>query len=209
MEEHRLSQLPKNYDKELFNEIYRKTSALRRRLVSQIDHTRFGVEKEDISSWLDVKFIFTFTKYYGEEPEILKAYIINALQFFKNRILRYSYSHKNSVNLNTMDIEDAYYNKETQFEWSPDERDFYLAKAMEFLRDKLSKEALNVLQIEINPPPYILKRIPDKKDTTKIPSNLIGEYLGLDDLSIRKLKKEIKDKLVLAREHFDQIAHYI
>ncbi len=140
MEEHRLKPMPKNFNEAVFFDIYNKTKELRKKLAYEIDHRRYGVERKDIMSWLDVKFLFAFTKYHNEEPEIIKAHVINALQFFKNRILRYSYSQKNSVNLHSMNIELAYHRKETQFEILYNESEKYLKLATEFLKKRMTDE---------------------------------------------------------------------
>lgn len=205
MEEHRLKPMPKNFNEEVFADIYQKTSELRKKLAYQIDHRRYGVEREDIMSWLDVKFLFTFTKYYNHEPEILKAHIINSLQFFKNRILRYSYSQKNSVNLFSIDIDTTHNRKETQFELSYDDSPYYLKLVNEFMRSTLSEDAYKVLQVELNPPHYILKRLSERETTTKIPSKLISEYLGLKESEVSNAKKEIRNQIQSARLHFETL----
>lgn len=199
MEEHRLKPMKEGYDEQLFNELYIKTEGLRRKLAYQIDPKRFGVDYEEILSWFDVKFIFTFNKYYGDkEPEILKAYLIRALQLFKQRILRASYSQKSQLN-NTICIEDAYNLHETQIDEDFDERKALVSFALSIMKDKLSDEAFKVLELEINPPLYILNEISkdDKLETTKIPSSMIADYLGLGSDKpaanyINGLKQEIE-----------------
>lgn len=202
MEEHRLKAMPKRFNEEVFHDIYKKTEELRRKLTYQIDHRRYGVEREDILSWFDIKFLFTFTKYHEEKPEILKAYIINSLQFFKNRILRYSYSQKNNVNRSTIDIDEVYNHKDLIEEAVYDETSYYLELASSYLQQHLSPNAYRVLQVELNPPTYILKRLVDRQTTTKIPSRLIAEYLGLKESDMAGLRKEIQLATALAREHF-------
>ena len=104
MESHRLKPMVDGYDEKLFNKIYQDTELLRKKLTYQIDARKFGFDQNEIYSWFNVKLIFTFNRYYNEStPEILKAKIINSLQNFKNRIIKLSYSLKNSVN-NTINI---------------------------------------------------------------------------------------------------------
>jgi hypothetical protein len=205
MEEHRLTPMPKGFNEEVFHDIYRKTEELRKKLTYQIDHRRYGVEQEDIKSWFDVKFIFTFNKYHKEKPEILKAYIINSLQFFKNRILRYSYSQKNSINRSSVDIDEVYNCQELIDDRQYDETSYYLELATNHLKNNLSQNAYRLLQVELNPPTYILKRLVDKQTTTKIPSKLIAEYLGLKESDIPALKKEIQFATYKAKEHFANV----
>lgn len=206
MEEHRLKPMPSNLDVKLFEEIYRKTSDLRRKLASGIDHRRFGVEREDILAWFDTKFIFTFNKYKDEKPEILKAYIIKSLQFFKNRILRASYTKKNSVNRDKVDIEDCYHEKETHLNPEYNDQALLLNITQAFLKKELSKDAFLVLQCELTPPPYILQKLGSKDRTTKIPSKLISEYLGFNNSYTYRLKQEIVAGVENAKIHFRNFA---
>jgi len=207
MEENRLKPMPANYDHALFMEIYDATKALRKKLSSQIDHRRFGVDNREIQSWFDVKFLHAFTRYFGEKsPNLLKAHIIQSLQFFKNRILRHSYSLKNSVNNNCIDVTELYDLQETTINWQYDEKEFFLGLALEFLKNHLSEQAFIVLNIELNPPLYILERLGDAS-TTKIPSSLIGDYLGLEENkdSISKVnawRREVKSAMLEAKEYF-------
>lgn len=202
MEEHRLKPMKRGYDEKLFNELYSKTEGLRKKLASQIDCRRFGVDYNEILSWFDVKFIFAFNKYYGEkEPEALKAHIINALQFFKQRILRSSYSQKSQINNRSdtlLSLDDVYGLKEPQVDHTYDERNTLVNIGLSIMKNKLSYEAYRVLEVEINPPMYILDQLAaqDKFNTTKIPSFMIADYLGLGSDKpaikyINTLKQEI------------------
>lgn len=212
MEHHRLTQMPEGYDQKLFNEIYDQTKLLRRKLTSQIDCRRFGVDYQEILSWFDVKFIHAFCKYYGTmEPNILKGHIISSLQFFKNRILRFSYSQKAQVH-NTIDIQEVYSARETQIDPNYDEQQLYLQIALKFIKARVSNEAYRILEIELNPPHYILEQLSDqnKPSHTKIPSNLLADYLGFgtDDRSVRlvnTLRKEVQGAVMEAQQHFAQV----
>ena len=62
MEHHRLKPMG-NYPVELFNSLYAQTHGLRRKLASQIDASKFGVDYQEVLSWFDVKFLFIFSKY--------------------------------------------------------------------------------------------------------------------------------------------------
>ena len=193
MEEHRLKPMQKGYNEKLFNEIYRNTQSLRNKLAYGIDARRFGVDYHEILSWFDVKFIFVFNRYCHEKsPEHLKATIINALKFFKNRILKSSYSHKNQVN-NALRVEDVE-SDELVVEYEYREHDKYIDIALKEMKTKLTPEAYQVLTIEINPPLYILNELSQEEryNTTKIPSKIIGKYLGLESKEINKYKKEIE-----------------
>lgn len=179
MEEHRLVDMPKNYDRELFNRLYSETENLRRKLAYNIDHNRYGVEKEDIMSWLTVKFIFIFTKYYNEVPEnILKAKIIQGLQFYKNRILKYSYTKKNQVN-NTEDISELYDIKAEEIDVVTSMDDPKFTVVAEYFRKNLDPLAYVIFTIDYNPPLYLLTILGSEGTTRGIPEKYICKFLGV------------------------------
>jgi len=207
MEENRLTPMG-DYDPQLFNQLYKATDGLRRKLAYQIDSRRFGVDYKEILSWFDVKFLFVFNKYFKDkEPEELKAHLIKSLQFFKNRILRKGYSKSNIYN-SMIDIDEVYSLKETQIEYEYDEREFFLKLVMEFMDESLSEEAYRVLEVELNPPLFILSELSRSKfSTTKIPSSMIADYLGwgLSKEAVYRvdiLRKEIKLAINNAKVHF-------
>lgn len=210
MEEQRLKPMVENYDPVLFKKIYQKTEGLRRKLASGIDHRRFGVDQEEIRSWFAVKFIFAYNKYVHKYDEnILLGHMIRAMQFFKCRIIKAAYTVKYSqtiVEFTGSEVKDVY----NPFN---EEREYYYEKAMSYLREHLSDNAYMVLQLQINPPPYVLYRLKDTGKyggnswVHKIPDELIAEYfdMGCDRKSleyIRTIKGEIKEAVSSARSHF-------
>jgi len=210
MEENRLSPMCKNYDEGLFNQIYKDTESLRKKLAWQIDCRRYGVDYKEVLSWFDIKFIYVFNKYYsaGVDAGIIKGNIIQALQFFKNRILRKGYSKSNMYN-SMVDFDTIYNMKETHIDLEYDEQQEFLKIALNFLRNHLCEEAFKVLEIEINPPLFIVQKIAnqDKYTTTKIPSSMISEFMGwgLSYKSINKVdeyRKDIKRAINLARSYY-------
>ena len=210
MEENRLSPMCKNYDEGLFNQIYKDTESLRKKLAWQIDCRRYGVDYKEVLSWFDIKFIYVFNKYYsaGVDPGIIKGNIIQALQFFKNRILRKGYSKSNMYN-SMVDFDTIYNMKETHIDLEYDEQQEFLKIALNFLRNHLCEEAFKVLEIEINPPLFIVQKIAnqDKYTTTKIPSTMISEFMGwgLSYKAINKVdeyRKDIKRAINLARSYY-------
>ena len=207
MEIHRLIPMKENYDQQLFNRLYKETESLRNYLTYQIDHRRYGVTPDIIKSWFDDKFIFVFNKYYGDiEEGQLKGRIINALKTFKFRMLRKAYSkyniHNNEVRLvgernliNIIPIDDEI-----------TDHKLFLELALEYLKKNLCDDAFLVLEIELNPPPYILGKL--KSSQTKIPAKLIAEYLDLEptrdsSLYINDLRSETEYWIKEAREHFN------
>jgi len=207
MEIHRLIPMKEGYDEILFNKLYKETEGLRNLLTYQIDHRRYGVTQDIIKSWFDDKFIFVFNKYYGNITEgQLKGRIINALKTFKFRMLRKAYSkyniHNNEVRLegeqnliNIIPLDDELI-----------DHHLFLELALKFLKQNLSDNAFLILELDLNPPPYILQKISNPK--TKIPSKLIAEYLDLEStkdssLYVNELRSEISHCIELAREHFN------
>ena len=93
MEIHRLKPMKEGYSVQLFNDLYKQTSKLRKKLASQIDYRRYGVTPDIIESWFDDKFIYVFNKHFdNKDTDVLKGFIINSLQVFKYRVLRGAYS---------------------------------------------------------------------------------------------------------------------
>lgn len=204
MEESRLKPMAVGYDEKLFNQIYKETEPLRRKLAGQIDARRFGLFYDDILSFFDIKVIFVFNKHWlkGDPPQKIKACILNALSNFKCRILRQAYTLKYSQSILSLD---ELINKE---DWKDDshEKDEYYEKMMSFMQNHLSDNAYVLLEIQLNPPPFILKKINPGKDKPlqKIPDHILLEYFDLGSSEnayryLNKLKKEIRNAINLAK----------
>jgi len=206
MEIHRLLPMKEGYNQQLFNKLYKETEALRNLLTYQIDHRRYGVTSDIIKSWFDDKFIFVFNKYYGDiEEGQLKGRIINALKTFKFRMLRKAYSKYNIYN-NEVRLEGEYnliniipINNEIS------NHEVFLELALTYLKKNLCDDAFLVLEIELNPPPFILSKLGSSQ--TKIPAKLIAEYLDLEpirdsSLYINDLRSETEYWIKEAKEHF-------
>lgn len=206
MEIHRLIPMKTGYDELLFNKLYKETEALRNLLTYQIDHRRYGVTSDIIKSWFDDKFIFVFNKYYGDiEEGQLKGRIINALRTFKFRMLRKAYSKYNIYN-NIIRLEGE--NKLINIiplKEEISEHEIFLELALKYLKKNLCDDAFLILELELNPPPYILNNLKSYK--TKIPAKLIAEYLELEptrdsSLYITDLRSEIHYQTEQAKEYF-------
>jgi hypothetical protein len=201
MEEHRLKPMPAGYDVQQFNHIYQTTEALRRKLASQIDYRKFGLGYEDIISAFATKLLFVFTKYYGEPEGIVKAKCIKAMQTYKLKIMRKSYVTKFSqtiISTELVPVEDKADDQDT--------RDHYYEKLMVFMKKYLSDNAYNLLDLQLNPPPYVLHRINPGKDSNlqKIPDDLLLEYFDLGNGEkahkyLGELKKEIRSAINYAK----------
>ena len=147
-----------------------------------------------------------FNKYYGDiEEGQLKGRIINALKTFKFRMLRKAYSkyniHNNEVRLegehNLINI--------IPIDNEISDHGLFLELALTYLKKNLCDDAFLVLEIELNPPPYILDKV--KSSQTKIPAKLIAEYLDLEpirdsSLYINDLRSEVQYWIGEAKNHF-------
>lgn len=207
METHRLQPMKEGYSPELFEKLYKETKNLRRSLVNQIDCRRYNVTPDIMESWFDDKFIYVFNKYFDQhEPDVLKGHIINALRTFKLRVLRKAYSAEGIFHTNTVELEgeSELINIIPDKSLMPVETVFY-DTAIEFMKNHLSDNAYLLLEIQLNPPPYILDKI--TKHNSRIPNELLAEYLGLftdKDLRLLKnLKREISKATKSAREYFE------
>src|SRR3989304_9705928 len=179
MEDHRLKPMKENYNEKLFNELYKKTEQLRRKLAYEIDSRRFGVDYHEVLSWFDVKFIYTYNKYCDKEPERLLGYIINSLRTYKYRVLRMSYQNKY---INTPIRMDEIHNLDgIKDEGGENEnRELFINMVLSFIKKEISEDAYMILELHLNPPPFILNKIQDKElSINKIPSLILAEYLDL------------------------------
>lgn len=207
MEIHRLTPMKENYPVDLFNQLYKQTKSLRKKLAHQIDHRRYGVSPDIIESWFDDKFIFVFNKHcLDKEPGILKGFIISALQTYKLRILRGAYSKAGEYYSSLVNLE----GESNLINIIPDESTMdnysvFSGLIREYMKQKLTDDAYVVFQIQLDPPPYILNRI--QKSNSHIPNDLIGEFLGLSSCNktkkyISKLRKEITLQTEIAKSYF-------
>jgi hypothetical protein len=199
MEEHRLIPMPDNYDKKLFLSLMKDTKALRNKLAYGIDHTRYGVEKEDLVSWFNTKLIFIFSKYYGQvDNNVLKGKIISGLQFYRNRILRYSYTKKNTVN-QTSDISEFYSMESNSIISIEEEESHTLDEVFPLFKSKLDAFSYHILTIDYAPPIFILAKLDAKESKKKIPEALICQFLEIEHTN------EVHHEILNARRKYRKV----
>lgn len=204
MEIHRLQPMKPNYPKELFEKLYKEVRPLIKALAYQIDNRRYGVSRDVIESWFDDKFIFVFNKHFdNKEPEVLKGFIINSLRTFKYRVLRKAYSKEADYLTSVVNIgDDDYLMNIIPDDSLRDTHSIYYDLMDQFMKDKLSDNAYILLSVQLNPPPYILSQL--NKQNSRIPDNLLSEYLGVSVRVIKNLKSEISKAIKSAKEYFSE-----
>lgn len=210
LEINRLKPMVENYDPIKFKRLYDITENLRRKLCSQIDCRRFGVDQEEVKSWFTVKFIYAYNKYCHQyDEETLKGHLIKAMQFMKCRVLRAAYQPKYSQSI--IEYDPAIINEESTNPFETDTRDHYYNALCNFLKEQLSDNAYMIFQVQINPPIYIISAMKEMglENIHKIPDQVICNYfnLGFDTFGIKYLKglrEEIKEATKLAKEHFSK-----
>lgn len=213
-ESNRLKPFSKKWDQDVFTRIFRETEPLRRKCASLIDARRFGVDYEEILSWFDVKFLWAYSQYmrkYDTEDEgKLKGYCLMAVNQYKHRIMRKSYQDKYKDHASILDITELYNEGDIYIDEPYDhEREEKLTKALDFMKKNLSDDAYFILEIELNPPGYILKEMEDLGKTLKhtIPNDLILEYLDWPNNEttmgfIKSCRAEIREVTKSAAHYF-------
>lgn len=205
-ESHRLKPMVENYDRNLFNLLYKNTEQLRAKLAWEIDPRKYGVDYDEMLSWFDVKFLFAFNRYYNDErcsdnrEQKLKAYIINSLQMYKRKIVLDSYKGKQTLtNRNSnIDITEVYNYEELLIEEIEDDSEDLITQIKTYFKERLSEEAYFLFELELNPPPYITSQYPDKERIPKLTTEVILDFLEIpctDEAKdyIKTLHREIKE----------------
>lgn len=206
MEIHRLKPMKDGYSEELFNQIYKEVQPLKHKLISNIDHRRLGVSRDILESWFDDKIIYVFNKYFEDKPETLKGYVLSSLSMFKNRVLKKAYQADIHENLVELEGEKELINIIPD-ENEKDEAELFLDLAHAFMEKALTENALLVYELQLNPPPYILKRL--KNPNSRIPTSLLAEFLDLgesrDSLEyLNDLREEINMAIKQARQYYQE-----
>jgi len=157
---HRLKVMPEDYDKKLFNNLYKLVQPVIRNLVRGIDVNRLNTSPDILTSQFNDKMLFVFNKYYGTvEEEHLKANILRALSTYKNHLLKYAYSEKATFNQNLKSFEDLFDDSKEDFSDELEEQEKAKIEMWNLLKnymlDNLSLDAQLVWEVTLNPTPYI------------------------------------------------------
>lgn len=193
---HRLKPM-NDYDREVFNRLYKICKPVIRNLTKQIDHKRFNLTPDIISSYFWDKMLFVFNKYYGTcSEEHLKARILSSLATFKSKLLRFAYGEIAEYNQSLFKLEDLYDNDK---ELEDDEEEYTAKEEMmelmyKYMKDKLSMDAYMVFEVLITPPPYIRERV---KEGHRITNLMLVEFFNMprtkDSMKyISEIRKDIE-----------------
>jgi hypothetical protein len=214
MEENRLRPMPISYDVQLFNDLFKQTEPLRKKLASEISAERFGVDYSEVLSWFSVKFIYVFRKYHDKKkPELLLGDLINSMKNFKCRILRKAYTVKYSQTIIRVGYTTVLEDHDSYRIDSDDQQQARLEQVKQFFKQTLSDNAYTLFELQTNPPYYIIDKVRKQEipSLTKIPDSVICDYLGFEcnDKTCKylsTLRKEVRTATTVARYYFTETA---
>lgn len=207
---HRLKVMSEDYDKKLFNKLYKLVQPVIRNLVRGIDVNRLNTSPDILISQFNDKMLFVFNKYYGTvEEEHLKANILRALSTYKNHLLKYAYSEKATFNQNLKSFEDLFDDSKEDFSDELEEQEKAKIEMWNLLKnyilDNLSPDAQLVWEVTINPTPYIEMNA----KYGRITNTLLVDFFDLPKTrdSVRYIG-ELKEEIQSVMEKAKKDLHY-
>lgn len=213
MEEHRLQELPPDYNPQLFTKLFKELTPLKKKLAANFDFTRFkGITYEDLLSFYDVKFILLYKKYFCEKhlPEnLLRGHLISGLSNYRNRLLKMSYQEKyltKAINPEGIDNFDNLLKDEA----SRDSREMYFSLLYTYIQQKLNNPiAYDLFHVELYIPEALKEYVVVVGRKKIIPTWVLVEYLdiphqvGIDmNVYLDKCRARVKEVLVEAQKYF-------
>lgn len=207
---HRLKVMSEDYDKKLFNKLYKLVQPVIRNLVRGIDVNRLNTSPDILTSQFNDKMLFVFNKYYGTvEEEHLKANILRALSTYKNHLLKYAYSEKATFNQNLKSFEDLFDDSKEDFSDELEEQEKAKVEMWNLLKnyilDNLSPDAQLVWEVTLNPTPYIEMNA----KYGRITNTLLVDFFDLPKTrdSVRYIG-ELKEEIQSVMEKAKKDLHY-
>lgn len=207
---HRLKVMSEDYDKKLFNKLYKLVQPVIRNLVRGIDVNRLNTSPDILTSQFNDKMLFVFNKYYGTvEEEHLKANILRALSTYKNHLLKYAYSEKAIFNQNLKSFEDLFDDSKEDFSDELEEQEKAKVEMWNLLKnyilDNLSPDAQLVWEVTLNPTPYIEMNA----KYGRITNTLLVDFFDLPKTrdSVRYIG-ELKEEIQSVMEKAKKDLHY-
>lgn len=208
---HRLKPMQEGYDPVLFDQLYKISKPVIRRLSSQIDTNRFNVTRDIIESYFWDKMLYIFNKYYGTcTEEHLRARILGGLSTFKNHLLHSAYTERANFNQSLHSFEDLFENSnedkdildETE---TPQSGMFKLVN--EYMMKNLYPDAQLVYEALYFPPPFI-REYPGYKEGRRITNKMLLEFFDLPkDTASEKYIKELRSDVDYWVERAKQDIH--
>lgn len=196
---HRLKPMQNSYDVALFENLYKISRPVIRRLSRQIDPQRFNVTTDIIESYFWDKMLYIFNKYYGTCTEDhLRARILGGLSTFKNHLLHSAYTERAAFNQSFHSFEDLYEDsKEDRIE----EDDSRFSKSAlwetvnEYMMKNLYPDAQLVYEAIYSPPPFI-REYPGYKEGGRITNKMLIEFFELPPTNAsEKYIKELREDI--------------
>ena len=207
---HRLKVMSEDYDKKLFNKLYKLVQPVIRNLVRGIDVNRLNTSPDILTSQFNDKMLFVFNKYYDTvEEEHLKANILRALSTYKNHLLKYAYSEKATFNQNLKSFEDLFDDSKEDFSDELEEQEKAKIEMWNLLKnyilDNLSPDAQLVWEVTLNPTPYIEMNA----KYGRITNTLLVDFFDLPKTrdSVRYIG-ELKEEIQSVMEKAKKDLHY-
>lgn len=157
---HRLKPMPKNYDIELFNKLYKLCKPVIKNLVNQIDCRRFNLTPDIIHSYFVDKLLYVFSRYQGTcSEDHLQAKILLSLSTYKNKLLRYAYTREAEANMEMRQLDDLFDGDKELLDDSEESalKEERMQEIEDYLNKHLSDDARLVFGVMMNPPAYLLK----------------------------------------------------
>lgn len=184
---HRLREMPRDYDVNLFNRLYKVCTPVIRNISKQIDCKRVGVTRDIIQSYMWDKVLFVFTKYYGTcTEEHLKARILSSLSLFKTKLMRAAYGLGAEFNQSLRSFEDLF--DDSKEDYSPidsvsDEEGSELKSKMlnivhNYIEKNVDPDTALIWEVILYPPEYI-KDLMEKKNYSKVTNEMLIDFFDL------------------------------
>ena len=176
---HRLKPMKDVYDVDLFNRLHKICCPVIKKLSKQVDCKRFNLSEDIISSYFWDKMLYVFNNYYGTcSEEHLKAKILASLSTFKNKLLRSAYTEQAEYNQHLHKLDDLF---EDSKELEDDTEEYHNKSYMidlvnDYMKAKLSSDALLVFEAITTLPPYIKERV---KEGQRVTNLLLIEFFDL------------------------------
>lgn len=205
---HRLKPM-RDYDEKLFMRMYNICKPVINRLSRQVDPKRFNLTTDIIRDQFWDKMIFVFNKYQGTcEEEHLKARILSSLAIYKNHLLHYAYGEAAEYNQNLAKLEDLF-DDSKELEDDTDEynaREEMFRILYEYMKKRLSPDALLVFEVLMVPPPYIKERI---NPGQRITNMMLMEFFDMErKKSSLKYLSELREEVTFWEEKAKEELHY-